>query len=76
MGIEDIFVFLHVIEHYIIQTNLVQGRLFSSNKILSGNFPALSQLLSFSLLFSHFLGSQTPFEDDNSEDEWLETLSY
>ena len=29
---------------------------------------------SFSLIFSHFLGSQTPSEDDNLEDEWLETL--
>ena len=27
-----------------------------------------------SLIFSHFLGSQTPSEDGNSEDEWLETL--
>ena len=24
--------------------------------------------------FSHFLTSQTPFEDDNSEDEWLNPL--
>ena len=24
--------------------------------------------------FSHFLTSQTPSEDDNSEDEWLEPL--
>ena len=33
-----------------------------------------SRLLSFSLIFSHFLTSQTPSEDDNSEDEWLNPL--
>ena len=31
--------------------------------------------LSFSLIFSHFLGNQTPSEDDNSEDERLKPLS-
>ena len=33
--------------------------------------PALSHFISFSF---HFLTSQTPYEDDNLEDEWLETF--
>ena len=32
---------------------------------------SFSEFLSFFLTFSHFLSSQTPSEDDNSEDEWL-----
>ena len=46
-------------------------------KFLGGKLsalPALSQFLSFSLTFSPFLTSQTPSEDDNLEDEWLEIL--
>ena len=51
-----------------------KGPFCSLIKFLGGKlsaFPALSQ---FSLIFSHSLGSQTPSEDDNSEDEWLEPL--
>ena len=36
--------------------------------------PNLSHFLSFSLTFSYFITSQTPYEDDNSKDEWLETF--
>ena len=38
------------------------------------NESAYFPFLSLSPIFSHFLGSQTPSEDDNSEDEWLDTL--
>ena len=44
-------------------------------KFLGGKLievPALSHFLSFSLTFSPFLTSQTPYEDDNSKDKWLE----
>ena len=34
-----------------------------------------SRFLSLSLIFSYFFTIQTPSEDDNSEDEWLEPLS-
>ena len=39
-------------------------------------FPLFLQFLSSSLIFSHFLGSQTPSEDYNSEDEWLAKPPY
>ena len=46
------------------------------NKKKFGSQPfASSCFFSFSITFSPFLTSQTSFEDDNSEDEWLETLS-
>ena len=48
----------------------------SINKVLTGSFqlspfPLLSIFSLFFSLSFHFLGSQTPFEDDNSEDERL-----
>ena len=39
---------------------------------LGGKLSALPTLSPVSLIFSHFLGSQTPSKEDNSEDEWLE----
>ena len=41
-------------------------------KFMGGN---LSAVLALSHFLSFSLTSQTPFEDDNSEDEWLEPLS-
>ena len=44
------------------------------NKVFGGKLsapPSLFHFLSFSLTFSPFLTSQTPSEDDNSEDEQL-----
>ena len=45
---------------------------------LGENLSAVPAFSPVSLIFSHFLslflGCQTPSEDDNSEDEWLETL--
>ena len=37
-----------------------------------GKLSALSPLSHFLSFSFHFLTSQTPFEDENSEDEWLE----
>ena len=56
------------------------SHIFSINKSFFFWQEAFSSLAFFPLLllsplFSQFLGSQTPSEDDNSEDEWLETLS-
>ena len=37
----------------------------------NSKFSRFSSFLSFSLLFIYFLGFQTPLEDDNSRDGWL-----
>ena len=44
------------------------------NKIFGGEPFSSSCSFAFSLTFFPFLTSQTPFEDDNSEDERLETF--
>ena len=48
---------------------------FGNRETVGGGFPAAFLLLSHFLSFSfHFLTSQTPSEDENSEDERLELL--
>ena len=43
-------------------------------KFLGGKLSAVPALSHFISFYFHFLTSQTPFEDDNLEDEWLETF--
>ena len=51
---------------------IIKKVFFSAKLSDSPAFFIFSYFLSFSLTFSHFLTSQTPFEDDNLEDERLE----
>ena len=51
-----------------------KNTIFFINKIFITNFlefPPFLIFLSLSLTLSHFLPCQTAFEDDNSEDEWV-----
>ena len=66
-------------EHYISSEKFLYRDIFFGSLInweeTFQQFPLFLKFLSSSLIFSHFLGSQTPSVDDNSEDEWLNPLS-
>ena len=58
---------------YMLETRLCNDHSLKFEKLLGeALFFSLSH---FSLIFLHFLIGQTPSEDDNSEDEWLEPLT-
>ena len=72
-GSSDIFCNFPCSEQYIrLSQGFVQG-ITGCNKFWRESFqlPRLFSFLSFSLIFSHFLACQTPPENDNSEDGWL-----
>ena len=56
---------------YKAQTTLCKGSNFSLLKFGGELVEQAPVFFSFSLIFFSFLTSQTPSEDDNSEDEWL-----
>ena len=60
------------------QTLVRKGRRFfwrgEKYRAVDGKLSCCFPLLSFSLFSFYFLGCQTPLEDDNSRDDWLNPL--
>ena len=61
-------------EHFVTSKFLVFSFLVLKKKSFGRLVEQALVFLSFSLIFFSFLTSQTPSEDDFSEDEWLKPL--